>query len=133
MTDLWRNTCFEAFVRIEGEEAYHEFNFAPSGQWRAYAFHAYRVPAPLKAPIAWPSIVTKTTTERFELNARLSLADLSRCHCDSVLYLGLSAVVQTRDGSLSFWALRHSSSRPDFHQGQAFALRLEAPGRQPGT
>jgi len=41
-TDLWRHTCFEAFIAIEGEAAYHEFNFAPSGQWAAYELRGYR-------------------------------------------------------------------------------------------
>ena len=32
-TQLWRHTCFEAFIAVEGQPAYHEFNFAPSGEW----------------------------------------------------------------------------------------------------
>src|SRR5258705_2041625 len=39
--DLWKHTCFEAFVAVD-ETAYYEFNFAPSGQWAAYAFSNYR-------------------------------------------------------------------------------------------
>ena len=35
---LWEHTCFEAFIAAEGETAYREFNFSPSGQWAAYAF-----------------------------------------------------------------------------------------------
>jgi hypothetical protein len=27
---LWQHTCFEAFVAVEGETAYREFNFSPS-------------------------------------------------------------------------------------------------------
>ena len=39
--DLWRHTCFEAFV---GDPAggYLELNFAPSSQWAAYRFDGYR-------------------------------------------------------------------------------------------
>src|ERR1700684_1980345 len=38
-TELWRHTCFETFVAVEGQPtAYHEFNFAPSGEWTVYAF-----------------------------------------------------------------------------------------------
>jgi hypothetical protein len=115
---------------IEGEQAYYEFNFAPSGQWRVYAFRAYRVPAPLEVSIHSPSIVTSTTSERLELSARLRLADLSPFHSGSPLCLGLAAVVETQDGSLSFWALRHSSARPDFHQAETFAVRVTAPRRE---
>src|SRR5947207_206897 len=38
--ELWRHTCFEAF--ISSGEAYYEFNFAPSMQWAAYWFSSYR-------------------------------------------------------------------------------------------
>src|SRR5215831_2753419 len=40
--ELWRHTCFEAFVRTSSGEAYYEFNFAPSTQWAAYRFSGYR-------------------------------------------------------------------------------------------
>jgi hypothetical protein len=36
--ELWRHTCFEAFVRTSPAPAYYEFNFAPSTQWAAYRF-----------------------------------------------------------------------------------------------
>src|SRR5258708_12741767 len=40
--ELWRHTCFEAFVRAASGPAYYEFNFAPSTQWAAYRFNGYR-------------------------------------------------------------------------------------------
>ena len=33
--ELWRHTCFEAFVKEAAGEDYYEFNFAPSGEWAA--------------------------------------------------------------------------------------------------
>ncbi|MBU0655840.1 MAG: DOMON-like domain-containing protein [Gammaproteobacteria bacterium] len=39
---LWEHTCFEAFIAVQGESGYHEFNFSPSRQWAAYAFSGYR-------------------------------------------------------------------------------------------
>jgi len=40
--ELWKATCFEAFLRALGGEAYREWNFAPSGQWAAYDFRGRR-------------------------------------------------------------------------------------------
>ena len=40
--ELWKTTCFEAFLRPMGEESYREWNFAPSSQWAAYRFTGYR-------------------------------------------------------------------------------------------
>lgn len=42
--------------------------------------------------------------------------------------LGLSAVLEAADGSLSYWALHHPSARPDFHNEGGFLLELEVPG-----
>src|SRR3546814_7956803 len=39
---LWEHSCFEAFLRPTAGSAYHEFNFAPSTRWAAYAFKRYR-------------------------------------------------------------------------------------------
>src|SRR6266852_3126207 len=41
-TQLWQHTCFEAFIAVDGQVAYHEFNFAPSGEWAKYGFRGYR-------------------------------------------------------------------------------------------
>src|ERR1700691_3942933 len=40
--DLWRHTCFETFIAVDGQPTYHEFNFAPSRAWAVYAFSGYR-------------------------------------------------------------------------------------------
>ena len=40
--ELWRRTCFEAFLRPGAGEAYVELNFAPSSRWAAYRFTGYR-------------------------------------------------------------------------------------------
>src|SRR5437660_35270 len=40
--ELWRHSCFEAFVGTSSGAAYYEFNFAPSTQWAAYRFDGYR-------------------------------------------------------------------------------------------
>ena len=40
--ELWRTTCFEAFLKPMGQSSYTEWNFAPSGDWASYAFSDYR-------------------------------------------------------------------------------------------
>ncbi|MDQ3471354.1 MAG: hypothetical protein M3428_03090, partial [Pseudomonadota bacterium] len=39
---LWRTTCFEMFLKQPGDDAYREWNFAPSGAWAAFDFSGYR-------------------------------------------------------------------------------------------
>src|SRR5215208_5502753 len=40
--ELWRHTCFEAFIRASSGPEYYEFNFSPSAQWAAYRFNGHR-------------------------------------------------------------------------------------------
>jgi hypothetical protein len=130
--ELWRHTCFEVFIATEGRAAYHEFNFAPSREWRAYAFRAYRDldPAPPAYKSRSPILAARATDNRFELDVRVILGDLSPAHSNSPLRVGASAVIELRNGSLCYWALHHPVGKPDFHHADTFALRLEAPPRK---
>jgi hypothetical protein len=127
---LWQHTCFEAFVALEGAARYHELNFAPSGEWAAYAFRAYREGGPLENGSLAPRIAVRSAPDRLELDARVALGHLSPAHAAAALGLGLAAVVEETDGTLSYWSLHHPAGRPDFHHRDAFALRLEPPGRE---
>jgi hypothetical protein len=126
-TQLWRHTCFEAFIAVEGQPAYHEFNFAPSGEWAVYAFCGYRNGGPLANEMVRPQIAVRSTGSRLELDTLVRLDGLSAIHPRASLRIGLSAVIEASDG-LSYWALRHPADKPDFHDADGFALLLEPPG-----
>jgi hypothetical protein len=126
-TQLWRHTCFEAFIAVEGQPAYHEFNFAPSGDWAVYAFSGYRNGGPVANEMMRPHIAVRSTGSRLELDTLVRLDGLSAIHPRASLRIGLSAVIEASDG-LSYWALRHPADKPDFHNADGFALLLEAPG-----
>jgi hypothetical protein len=119
---LWEHTCFEAFLAIRGEAAYHEFNFSPSLEWAAYAFRSYRERKG-SDPELDPLIQVETRKERLILEATVPLDS----HHETSLRLALSAVIEDESGNLSYWALRHSPGKPDFHHADAFALDLDAP------
>ncbi len=125
-TQLWRHTCFEAFIAVEGQPAYHEFNFAPSGEWAVYAFSGYRDGGPLANEMIRPQIAVRSNASRLELDALVGLDRLSAVHPRASLRIGLSAVIEASNG-LSYWALRHPASKPDFHDADGFALVLEPP------
>ncbi len=119
---LWRHTCFECFIATGGS-AYVEFNFSPSGEWAAYAFHAYRAAADLP-PAFDPRIAVAGSAGALELEATIPAAVLPRPDSTGRWRAGLSAVVEETAGTVTYWALRHASGRPDFHHGEAFALEL---------
>jgi hypothetical protein len=119
---LWQHTCCECFVALPGNPGYHEFNFAPSGEWAAYAFTKYREGAALEDEALNPAIVVRRSDDRLELEASIPLGCLSAAHARARLLLALSAVIEDDAGGLSYWALRHPAGRPDFHHRDAFAL-----------
>lgn len=112
--ELWRRTCFEAFAGGSGG-AYREYNFAPSSQWAAYEFAAYR-DGMMPADAAAPGIVTEASSDRFTLIAQIEIARATR--------IALSAVIEETNGRISYWALAHAPGAPDFHHAAAFALDL---------
>jgi hypothetical protein len=123
---LWQHTCFEAFIAVEGQAAYHEFNFAPSGEWAAYAFCGYRNGGPFPNETMRPHIAVRSTGDRLELDALVRLDLLSAVHPNASLRIGLSAVIEASDGR-SYWAIHHPGDKPDFHNADGFALLLEPP------
>ncbi len=118
---LWKHTCFEAFVAIVDESPYHEFNFSPSGQWAAYAFDDYRAPRVWHAlnPPAFTSVYTE---DRLSMEVVISQQDLPDNPFHKTYRLGLSTVLETKDGGLSYWALCHPAGKPDFHHRTGFTL-----------
>jgi hypothetical protein len=125
---LWQHTCFEAFVAVEGEAAYGEFNFSPSGQWAAYRFAAERerdAAGESRHPVSLEAPHTVRAPDTLALTAHVPLAAPARGL--SALCIGLSAVIEEGNGHLSYWALHHPKERPDFHHRDGRALRLAAP------
>ena len=117
--ELWRTTCFEAFLGVHGQDGYREWNFAPSGDWAAYDFSGYRegmAEAEIGSP---PYIRMEDNLTWWTLGA--TIATDAACRFE----LGLSAVLEEKDGTKSYWALAHPSvDKPDFHHRDCFAARL---------
>ena len=116
--NLWQSTCFECFLKGDGEEAYQEWNFSPSGDWAAYDFEAERegmAPAEVDDP---PYVRTEDNFTWWGLGATLSIPT------DAHGRIALSAVVEERDGQRHFFALHHPSEQPDFHHPDCFTARL---------
>ena len=105
---LWQHTCCELFVARPGG-GYREFNFSPSGEWASYEFDGYRTGR--RAIEARPVIVL----HGMQLEVSLE---------EKAARIGLSAVIEEEDGTLSYWALRHAPGKPDFHHPDAFAMEL---------
>lgn len=118
---LWRQTCFEAFVRASAGSAYYEFNFAPSTHWAAYQFDDYRSGMAMAAAVPAPAITVQTSPDRYALQTSLALDRLPALPRTASWGLGLSAVIEETNGRKSYWALAHPPGAPDFHHSVCFA------------
>jgi hypothetical protein len=123
--ELWRSTCFEAFVRPFGRPGYFETNLSPAGHWAVYAFESYRNGM-------WEA---DASASRFRSDdRRMDLYDISGAFLfedlrddDGRWHVNLSAVIAGVDGSKSYWALAHAPGPPDFHNPDCFIATLPAP------
>lgn len=122
--DLWKHTCFEVFIRAEGSRDYYEFNFSPSRQWASFHFDSYRRGMSHPDMARAPTVSLESSLDRLQMNAAVHLADLPGLQPDSLLALALCAVVEDRDGKLSYWAQAHAPGKADFHASEGFALPL---------
>jgi hypothetical protein len=122
--ELWRYTCFEAFVRASSGIEYYELNFAPSTQWAAYRFSGYRSGLCEATEIGAPQIEVQSTPDCYTLQASFDPDRLSGLPRKDLWRLGLSAVIEDASGSKSYWALAHPPGEPDFHHADCFAYEF---------
>jgi hypothetical protein len=119
---LWLHLCVEMFVRDAAGTGYSEFNFSPSGAWAAYGFDGYRAgmrDVPLATP---PKIITQSNANEMWITVTLD------ARLPASARIALSAVIETKDGAKSYWALAHPLGKPDFHHADCFATQLTATG-----
>jgi hypothetical protein len=123
--DLWRHTCFEAFVRDANTPGYLELNLSPSTAWAAYRFKGYRENM-TPAQVAPRRIEVAVREDGLTLSTTIDLGG-SDLDTKALWQAGLSAVIEDRAGAVSYWALAHPPGKPDFHSPDCFVLELPAP------
>lgn len=122
LDDLWQSTCLECFLALNEDPGYWEANLSPAGDWNLYRLEGYRQGlAPEPAAVA-PALQRLPRPDGLELVMTLTLPP--RLAAAAELQLGITAVIATRHGELSYWALRHPGEQPDFHRREGFVLWL---------
>ncbi|MFN3353145.1 MAG: hypothetical protein ACK4Z5_06010, partial [Brevundimonas sp.] len=97
-------------------KGYLEFNLSPSGRWASYAFDGYRQGMRPAAETVLVAPLSRTGT-------RATLAGTAELPAGA-RRLALSAVIESADGTRTYWALAHPSDKPDFHHPESFVLDL---------
>ena len=123
--ELWKHTCFEAFVVTDDSPGYYELNFSPSGDWAAYRFSAYRTGSVPADGIGVPTARVELGASELRLQSAIAIEAIRQAlQPPRVLRIALAAVIEARDGTLSYWAHNHPPGKPDFHHPDAFAFQM---------
>jgi hypothetical protein len=120
---LWQHTCFEFFLAPLGKPNYWEFNLAPSHDWNCYRFTDYRQGMVLET--AWhdsPFQIQQSDENLDGIGFGINLQPL--ISQPQPLQLGISTVIETETGELSYWALHHPGTEADFHQRRSWSINL---------
>lgn len=121
--ELWKATCFEFFLAVPDEPGYWEFNVSPSGDWNAYRMDAYRrVGFREETLISRPDSHFRMLSGEYRLDVSVDLTPLILPRQEAVM--GIAAILQTKDGGETYWALAHPAPQADFHLREAFILQL---------
>lgn len=119
--ELWRRTCFEAFVRAGPSGPYTEFNFSPSGEWAAYEFEDTR--EGMEDARLYPPKI-EIWSDSAELHLVAAIDRLADTDADQPWQVAISAVIEEAPSHITYWALAHPSAKPDFHDPRSFVLKL---------
>ena len=116
--ELWRASCCELFIKVPGEPAYTEWNFSPNGDWQCYQFSAYRE-GRKQAAVSAPKITVRAGERRCEFDAEMTLPA-------GAVQAATTMVIKNRLQQLSYWAMHHAATAPDFHHPAGFVLDCPA-------
>jgi hypothetical protein len=119
---LWEKTCLEFFLAQRGSPGYWEFNLSPSGDWNIYRFEVYR--QGLYEEPAFTALPFKVRKQSDSLLLELEFDLGQLLPADRVLEAAVSAVIMTKEGQETFWALAHPGKAPDFHSREGFIVQL---------
>lgn len=129
--ELWKTTCFEFFLGIKHSDRYWEFNLSPAGHWNVYRFDGYR--QAMQEEIALTTLPFKVQHQLEVLSIALDF-DLSSigalpssnemASLDRALEVGITAVIESKSGGITYWALTHPGSEADFHRRDSFMIQV---------
>ncbi|CBL47353.1 Hypothetical protein HDN1F_37700 [gamma proteobacterium HdN1] len=142
--ELWKQTCLEAFFGVRGQTAYYEFNASPEGDWALYRFDGYRTQMTAVALSRPPELLR----QQWQFNSVDSAASkastlliewwIPTFGAEALSDVSITAVLapwpraphsdlaaKPERQLISYWALEHAGSVPDFHRRESFVIALD--------
>ena len=121
--DLWKATCFEFFLAVPNNAEYWEFNISPSGDWQIYHMDVYRrIGVREEASFQQFPFSFRIEEDCILLEASVELSPI--LPIETEIQVGITSVIQSKDGIETYWALTHPGPQADFHRRESFTLKL---------
>ncbi len=121
--DLWKATCFEFFFALPDAPDYWEANLSPSGAWNFYHMDAYRrIGFREETAIQSLPFEFRKADDKYLLNVSMNLMPI--LPAEQKILASITAIIQTKDGNETYWALAHPGPQADFHLRESFIIRL---------
>lgn len=116
---LWEKTCFELFIK-DAKDSYIEFNFSPDFEWNCFFFEKkgdtlaeYKRMELVKFDILFSNEIVHVIVE-------LQKKMFPDHFFEGKLSAGITSVIKEKNGNLSYWALSHHDTKPNFHDFRSF-------------
>ncbi|MDO9181573.1 MAG: hypothetical protein Q7U04_04155 [Bacteriovorax sp.] len=120
---LWEKTCFELFIKNEANQ-YIEFNFSPNFQWNCFYFNFQGEALKEWEQMQMPVIDVLLSSDHYLLFAEIKKDYFPEGFFDTDLHAGITSVIKDKKGTLSYWALSHADTRPNFHHFDSFKYKF---------
>lgn len=119
--ELWKTTCFEAFIYSPDSKKYFEINLSPSSHWNVYHFEGYRRPTPPNEAPLWKLVEFERGTSHMSGTFAHNLPSQHN------YLIGLTAVIESLEGTTYYLSLKHPGEKPDFHNPDGYVLERTTP------
>ncbi len=113
---LWKETCFEMFLRPQGQKIYYEFNFSLLPAWNLYVFQDYREPQP-------PQRSEDFSLQSMNWNGNRLEISIQTPQALGGFEAGITAVLKEKKIPAHYYALVHLGPKADFHLAESFILK----------
>ncbi len=121
--ELWKFTCLEFFMAVPDQPEYWEFNMSPSGNWNVYHMDAYRrISFREETLIQRLPLSVRKETGCVSIDATVDLNPIVKA--EDLLRVGITSIIQTKEGYETYWALTHPEVQADFHIRESFIIEL---------
>lgn len=119
VTGLWKKSCFEFFIKNERGN-YLEYNFSPAFEWDCFYFEKKGDPL-TQYPMNKPKEDILHALDVFHLIAEVPKESMPKDFRTDKMQINLTSVIENKeDNKLSYWALSHKDSKPNFHYFESF-------------